>query len=81
MPTVYGPEKMKILPVKNEYSLIRKMLGYIYWASEDPVFALVGEVNRANYARVIYQSRIYFSVRDLLELMFQNVCLGTNSDV
>lgn len=43
------------------------MLGYIYWASEDPVFALVGEVNRANYARVIYQSRIYFSVRDLLE--------------
>lgn len=72
---------MKILPVKNEYSLIRKMLGYIYWASEDPVFALVGEVNRANYARVIYQSRIYFSVRDLLELMFQNVCLGTNSDV
>lgn len=58
---------MKISLVKNEYSLIRKMLGYIYWASEDPVFALLGEVNRANYDRVIYQSRIYFSVRDLLE--------------
>lgn len=58
---------MKIPLVKNECSLIRKMLGYIYWASEDPVFALLGEVNRANYARVIYQSRIYFSFRDLLE--------------